>query len=334
MMRLLVTGGSGFIGSHLLERLSARGAQLANLDVRPPPHVVGNVPWYHCDIKDASEVHRVFGEFRPTHVVHLAANTDLAGETLVDYQDNVAGTRIVIEAAKAAGSVERLITTSTQYVVTPGRRPASPTDFAAYSAYGMSKVETERLTRETAAPMVWTIIRPTNIWGPRHPFLPDRVWYYMARGLYVHPGRRPIARAYASVEAVTYQIDAMLRAPAPTVDGRVYYVGEKPVEFLFWANAFAVRLTGKPVRVIPRPMWRTLALIGDVVPKFPMNSARFERLTVDDDPPIEPTYEAFGVPPVDFDAAVAATVDWLWTYWRDKGYRISAPNQARPMPVR
>lgn len=325
MARVLITGGSGFIGSHLLTRLMASDHELYNLDLQAPPAVVRDVPWQPGNILDRDGLDRVFREFRPTHVVHLAARTDLDGRTLADYAANTTGTRNVIEAALAAGSVERLITTSTQYVVRPGRRPTSPTDFDTYGAYGESKVETEKLTRALAGPLTWTIIRPTNIWGPRHPFLPPRVWYYIARGLYVHPGREPIRRSYARVDAVTWQIGAILDAPTATVNEQVFYVGETTVEFLEWANAFSYALRGAPVRVVPRPVWRALAAIGDVVPRFPMNSARFARMTTNDDPVIEPTYAAFGPPPGTFEAAVETTVEWLFEHWKSQGKTLTRP---------
>jgi nucleoside-diphosphate-sugar epimerase len=320
MARILVTGGSGFIGSHLLPELVGGGHDVLNIDMQPPH--ADTAPWQRADIKDRAALDAAFSAFRPSHVVHLAARTDLDGRTREDYVDNTVGTETVIAAAHACGTVERFVATSTQYVVKPGVRPASLTEFDAYSAYGISKVETEKITRAQAAPMVWTIIRPTNIWGPRHPFLPGRVWYYIARGLYVHPGRQPIRRAYAYVGSVVYQIEAILKAPPATVEGRVFYVGETPVDFLDWANAFSTKLRGGPVRVVPRAIWRALATVGDVVPKFPMNTPRFYRMTVSDDPPIEPTYEAFGPPPVDFPKAVDTTVAWLHDYWAERGMRV------------
>src|SRR5690606_40216757 len=52
-----------------------------------------------------------------------------------------------------------------------------------------------------------SIIRPTNIWGPRHPFFPHELWRYLERGYYVHPGLRPTPKYYGYVTNAVAQID-------------------------------------------------------------------------------------------------------------------------------
>jgi nucleoside-diphosphate-sugar epimerase len=313
--RVLVTGGSGFIGSHLLALLDANGVPCLNIDIAPVPIATSHARFTRIDIHDAAALETAFREFAPEVVIHLAARTDLSGTELAEYSANTDGTRAVVTAVNATPSVRRFIGTSTQYVVAPGKVPAHDEDFAAYSPYGESKVLTEQIIRSDMSTTDWVIIRPTNIWGPRHPFLPERIWRYIKRGLYIHPGRAPIYRAYAYVDSVTTQILQLAMADRAAVAGQVFYVGEEPVEFLGWANAFAQRLTGRDVRVVPRRIWRGLAMVGDVMPRFPMNSARFERMTTDDRPQIAKTLALCGPPPTPFDEAVDRTVAWLETHW-------------------
>ena len=103
-------------------------------------------------------------------------------------------------------SVERVIITSSQFVCAPGRLPENDTDYFPETVYGQSKVVTEKLTREANLPCCWTIIRPTNIWGPWHMRYRREFWRVVERGLYVHPGREPVIRCYGYVKNVAHQI--------------------------------------------------------------------------------------------------------------------------------
>jgi GlcNAc-P-P-Und epimerase len=314
MARILITGGSGFIGTHLVELL-ASSHEVLNLD-RAPPKLAGQRPfWRQGDIKEAGFVAAAFAAFGPSHVVHLAARTDLDGTSMEDYADNVLGTRRVLEAVKASPGVERVVVTSTQYVVRPGRLPPDPSYFEPYSVYGESKVETEKLTRAADLPVCWTIVRPTIVWGPWHPTMPAGLWRYIARRWYLHPGREPILRAYAYVGNVVDQVARILTAKRDVVDGQVIYVGERPIDSLEWVNAFSRRLTGRTVRVVPRVLWRRLAQFGDmgrgIGLRFPMTTDRYRRMITHDAVPIEATFERLGAPAYDFEEAVDRTAEWL-----------------------
>ncbi|HWE25062.1 MAG TPA: SDR family NAD(P)-dependent oxidoreductase [Myxococcales bacterium] len=114
-MRVLVTGGAGFIGSHLCARLLERGDEVAVIDNFDPfyperlkrravePLLARGLRLFVTDIRDAHAVERAFRDARPERVVHLAA---LAGvrpslERPAEYMDvNVRGTAVLLEAAR------------------------------------------------------------------------------------------------------------------------------------------------------------------------------------------------------------------------------------------
>jgi nucleoside-diphosphate-sugar epimerase len=167
-MRVLVTGGAGFIGSHLVDLLVSEGHEVtvlalpgenrANVEARPVTFVEG-------DVRDRAAVRSACAGAEV--VFHLAARTDLAGRSLAEYDVNVAGTEAVL-AACVAERVRRLVFFSSMLAVALTKR-ADPVDetFTGEpdSLYGRSKRAAEELVRASGVPHA--ILRPTLVYGPR-----------------------------------------------------------------------------------------------------------------------------------------------------------------------
>ncbi|MGB7116268.1 MAG: NAD(P)-dependent oxidoreductase, partial [Anaerolineales bacterium] len=175
---------------------------------------------------DLDNLQDEFHKYKPTHVIHLAARASMEGESLDDFRENTDGSANVIKVVKATTSVNRIVVTSTQHVRKPGSgMPLNDEDFDPLMLYGQSKVITEQLTRNAGLDCNWTIIRPTNVWGPWHPHLGHGLWSLMKKGLYFHPSEKPVIRSYGYVRNVVWQIEKILGAPPVLVDQKVYYVG-------------------------------------------------------------------------------------------------------------
>ena len=117
MSRVLVTGGAGFIGSHVVDALRAAGHEAVIFDRRPSPHhPARQVPWVRGDILDAAALRRAAAGCDA--IWHLAAAADV-NEVLADparaEELNARGTLNVLEAARAAG-VPRVLYASTIWV--------------------------------------------------------------------------------------------------------------------------------------------------------------------------------------------------------------------------
>lgn len=316
MKKILVTGGSGFIGANLMEDLLARGERdLINLDSAVPKVAAQEPFWVACDLLDADRVLELFQQFQPTQVVHLAGRTDMFGKTLDDYAANHVGTQNIIRALQHTPSVERVVFTSSQFVVSPGPLPQSDLEFRPHTIYGESKVKSEEAVRAADLACVWTIIRPTNIWGKWHPRYPTEFWRVLKQGRYIHPGGKKVRRCYGYVGTVVEQIQAILVAKPEAVDRAVFYVGDAPIDLFDWTNTFSLELTGKPVRVVPRFALRALAFVGDAVVacggKFPIFSSRYRSMTEDYVTPMEKTFSCLGKPTNSLQQGVNTTVNWL-----------------------
>jgi nucleoside-diphosphate-sugar epimerase len=322
-MRILVTGGSGFIGTNLMDSLIVHETHtVINIDNNKPKVPSHKVVWKQCNILDKKEVDDIFSSFKPELVIHLAARTDTDPDTkLDDYKINTSGSENIINAIKASGSVKRVIFTSTQFVNQYHGIPKHDEDYAPHTVYGESKVIMEKMIRGADLKCEWVIIRPTNIWGPWHIRYPYEFWKVLSKGLYFHPGRAPVIRSYGYVGNVVSQIMGLIDAPREKINGKVFYVGDKPIDIYYWVNGFSVKQIGKNVIVIPRMLVKTLAIAGDILAlvklKFPITSSRYKSMTNSNTAPMEKTFEVLGEPPYSLEQGIDETVAWMKQYFPD-----------------
>ncbi len=333
--RYLVTGGSGFIGTNLIEWLLRQQATVLNLDWNPPLNPAHAAIWQEADLLDAAVIADRILAFAPTHVIHLAARTDTEDTELGAYRQNHEGTRNLLGALARCPSVQRLIVTSTQFVCEAGYQPAHDLDFKPFTVYGESKRLTELATREAGLAFTWTIIRPTTIWGPWSLRYRDVMFKVMRKGLYFHPGRERVVRSYGYVGNVVWQILRILDSPREAMHQRVLYVGDQPFDLKVWVEEVSRQLIGKRVRYIPSWAVRGLALVGDVLKAirlpFPITTGRYRSMTSDYITPMDRTVEALGEAPFSLADGVKATVAWYddrsdrWKAGPRKDPRIPVP---------
>ena len=319
-MRVLITGGSGFIGTHFVNLLLDKNIDILNVDIQQPKIPSHEVFWKRCDIKEFDPLLEIFTEFAPTHVLHLAAKANLNGTTISDFPDNTIGSRNVVNCVKQLTSIKRFILTSTQYVVQPGVYPESDEYYQPYTAYGESKAESERILRKADLKCAWTIIRPTNIWGPWHTAFPNELWKYLGKRYYVHPGFKPIKKHYGYVGNVVDQIYKMLfTVSTDKVDHKVFYATDPPIDNADWMDLFSIALSGKPIRRIPKLLWKTMGAIGSLIKSmggsFPIDSDRYFRLTVQETIPYERTLAVTGDSLYSLEDGVRESIQWVEDYY-------------------
>jgi len=315
-MKILVTGGSGFIGTNLTSRLHTSGIEFVNLDVVKPKVNELEPFWVPCNLLDPKAVEAEFQLAQPTVVVHLAAETDTdPSKALEDYVVNTEGTANVLNSIRSCGSVERFVLTSTQFVNQSKIGPKHDEDFAPHTIYGESKIINEQQLRSAKLNCSWTIIRPTNIWGPWHLRYPFEFWKVLAEGKYFHPGHKRVRRSYGYVGNVVDQIMKIVELPEAVVNGKVFYVGDQPIDLYDWVNGFSLKQRGKSVIVVPRSFVFGLALIGDILRlvqlKFPITTSRFRSMTTDNPVDLTKTIEALGEPKYTLQQGIDETISWM-----------------------
>ncbi|WP_285009878.1 NAD-dependent epimerase/dehydratase family protein [Pedobacter faecalis] len=331
-MKILITGGSGFIGTNFIELLESKGLKdILNIDKARPLNSEQDKYWAECNIMSRDELLKVFQQYEPTHVVHLAAKTDTASENLEDYFENTNGTANVLYAIERTQSVKHTVITSTQYVYKSNSKPLpdNDEDFKPHTAYGISKKITEELTRKSQMKCRWTIIRPTNVWGPWNMRYPNELLKVIDRGLYFHPGKVNPVKSYAYVKNVAHQIMGILTAPEDITHRQVYYVGDYPMSSLSWLNSFSRELKGGEVKSFPLSFLRLLSYAGDILKKmgipFPLHSLRFKNMIDGYLTPMDKTISSFGLSHPDQQKNVHETITWARTanspmlnYWKNK----------------
>ncbi len=180
-MDCLVTGGAGFIGSHIVDALVARGDRVAvvdNLSTGRRSNLAGalerGASLHEVDVRDADAVRSVFAGVGPDVVFHLAAQADVrvsVADPARDAQANVLGTISVLEAARECGA-RRVVNTSTggglygdgSVFPTPEEgpiRPLAPYGQSKYTAEGYCELYTRLHGLSTVS------LRYGNVYGPR-----------------------------------------------------------------------------------------------------------------------------------------------------------------------
>jgi UDP-glucose 4-epimerase len=175
-MRVLVTGGAGFIGSHLADALLARGDEVAIVDdmsTGRPGRVPGQAVTHKVSVTDADVLTALVDDYRPQLICHLAAQIDVrvsVARPALDAQANVIGTVNVLEAARAAGA--RVLFCSTGAVIygrdapIPSREDVLPLP---ESPYGVAKHCGEQYVElyNRLHGTTHGVLRFANIYGPR-----------------------------------------------------------------------------------------------------------------------------------------------------------------------
>lgn len=173
-MKVLITGGSGFVGSHLTDRLLARNDQVLVIDNYSTgrrdnlkPHQ--NLEVFEESIANTETMNRIFNQFKPDVVVHAAASYKDPDNWVEDCQTNVLGTINVIAAAKESGC-QRLVyfQTALCYGLNPKEQPVTLGHHfdARGSSYAISKTAAEHYIELSGLNFV--SFRLANAYGPRN----------------------------------------------------------------------------------------------------------------------------------------------------------------------
>ncbi len=246
---ILVTGGTGFIGTHLLEKLAAKGAAVRALvrRTRAPRSLPAGVESVYGDLASGEGIREALRGVDA--VIHLAGVTKaLKAEDY--YTGNVEATRQL--ALGLAGTGVRFVHVSSLAAIGPAQDGIALTEDAAphpLTHYGKSKLEAERVVRELAPGAV--IVRPPVVYGPRDTDV-FQLLKSISRGIVVEiaGGERWFSAIY-----VEDLVDGLLAAVAsPCAGGRSYFLAHaQPASWGVLAAA-AARIMGCKPKTVRLPV--------------------------------------------------------------------------------
>ena len=262
---ILVTGGTGFVGSHVVDELLAVGHR-----VRCSVRKTSRTRWLEGKNVERVEVDLTDGDLTSA-VADVDAVAHCAGLTRGSKRElwsvNHEATRRLMVACLGSSSRPRFVFCSSQAAAGPSapERPREEDDAPApTSEYGRSKLAAERELLQQSDGLSVVVLRPVAVYGPRDE---DTLPFFKiaARGLMVVPGMRP--RFLQMVHARDVASAVRLALESPRASGRTYFVGHP--ERLTWsriAEAMGGALGRRPLQLrLPSAVFRALGTAAELL---------------------------------------------------------------------
>lgn len=316
-IRVLITGGSGFIGTNAMEFSLSRGAVVANIDIRQPRDSAHRKYWMDVDIRRRSDLMRAVKDFSPTHVWHLAAMTGMDIDNIDYFLANTEGVRNIVDSALHAPRIRRMLFTSSLLVCKNGYIPETDVDYCPPNLYGESKMIGEQLVRSGSLDVEWAIVRPTSIWGPWFEQAYETFFRMVDKGFYVHPSSTPIVKPLSYVGNTVFMMSRILFSESSEVSGQTYYLADYPENSIQdWANSIQRNLGARKIPNLPLPLMRAMATTGDILKRMgwknpPLTSFRLNNMLTGGHYPTEKIQCIAGPLPYSMPDGVRLTLQWM-----------------------
>jgi nucleoside-diphosphate-sugar epimerase len=248
-MRALVTGGTGFVGSHVLEALARHGHAVRAL-ARSPAKAAAlglrDVEWLAGDLDDEAALRRACD--RVQLIVHVAGA--IAARSELEYLAvNRDGTDRLVRAAGDTGA--RFVLVSSLAAAgpsAPGRPHRGDEPPAPVTAYGRSKLAAEEIVRR--GPLPWTVVRPPTVYGPR-----DRELLRIFRAARI--GIAPVFGTGSQELSLVFAADLaealVLAGTTAAAEGGVYYAAHPEAVTAADLVRRLARVMNRRVRLLPIP---------------------------------------------------------------------------------
>ena len=317
--QIIITGGSGFIGTSAVDAALSIGCSVMNIDIKPPNKKEHTLFWKEVDIRNRRDFEKAILSFAPTHILHLAAKTGMDIKHLSELSANIEGVQSLVDIGRKTPSLKKILFTSTLLVCRNGYIPANDTDFCPPNLYGESKMLGEKIVRDSERlPFAWSIVRPTSIWGPWVKHSNEVFFRMLDKGLYFHPGDEIIVKPISYVENAAHMMFKILFDESAKTSGATYYIADYPARSVRdWASALHRELGKKGnIKTSPLPLLRIVASVGDALKKLglfdpPLTSFRLKNMLTGGSYPIENTKAVAGHLPFSMEEGARRTVQWI-----------------------
>lgn len=317
--QIIITGGSGFIGTNAVDAALSTGCSVMNIDIKPPNKKEHTLFWKQVDIRNREDFEKAILSFAPTHILHLAAKTGMDIKDLSELSANIEGVKSLVDIGRKTPSLKKILFTSSLLVCRNGYIPTNDTDYCPPNLYGKSKMLGEKIVRESdRLPFAWSIVRPTSVWGPwvEHS---NKVFFRMIdKGFYFHPGDENIVKPISYVENAVHMMFKILFDESAKTNGATFYLVDYPARSVRdWANALQRELGKKgDIKTSPLLLLKIVASVGDILKKMgwsepPLTSFRLKNMLTGGSYPIDNTKAVVGPLPYSMEEGARRTVQWI-----------------------
>lgn len=341
-LRVLVTGGSGFLGAHVVQRLLHEGVTAVAIVSRKPKTLVideqlkNRLSYHAADVADEAQIQDVFTQFKPHAIIHTASphHTDNAA-TLK--RANVDGSKVLLECAKNCPETSAFIYTSSDSALAPTQQPLSEENAELYTEthynnpYGLSKALADRMTlAANSNELATAVIRIPAIYGENDTnFIPQLLSSVRRNEHKIQIGQNKKIFEFLYVKKGAESHVLALRAlldpvSAPSVAGEAFFISDGKPEPFFDFSRRCYAATGNPVApeditVIPLPVLQAAASAGEWAYRILTLGTKQPGLRRDSIDhldrgvcwSIEKAKQRLGYQPIaDQDEAIKRTMDW------------------------
>jgi nucleoside-diphosphate-sugar epimerase len=321
MEKILITGGSGFIGTNAVEHFLQRGYEVVNYDIRPPQNELHKHFWIEGNINDKEAYFEAVQKFAPAFVFHLAARTDLLETKNINgYKPNIDGVLNTIEIVNAVDSIKRVLFASSRMVCRIDYIPKDFEDYCPPNFYGESKMLGEKIVRSAKLNKEWVLFRPTSIWGPWFD-IPYIIFFRsIQRNLYFNPGKHNPQKSFGYVKNAVYQLEKIMKASSQDVHGKTIYLFDyPPLNLKQWAELIQRAMRTKKISTYPFWLLKIGAYTGDVLytlgwKRAPITSFRLNNLITNMVYDTTELEKICGPLPYDLETGAVETVRWMTTH--------------------
>lgn len=306
--RVLVTGGSGFVGANLVTELLSRGLEVRSFDRVPSPLPAHpNLQTVVGDITDTDDVARAIGTGADAvdTIFHTAAIIDLMGGASVteEYRQrsfavNVGGTENLVRAGQAAGT-KRFVYTASNSVVMGGQVISGGDETLPYTSrfndlYTETKVAAEKfvLGQNDVSGMLTCSIRPSGIWGRGDQTMFRKVFESVLAGhvkVLVGSKDAKLDNSYVRNLVHGFILAAEHLVPGGTAPGQAYFINDGEPINMFEFSRPVVQACGEPfptLRVPAKLVWFAMTVWQFLhfrfgLPKPLLEPLAIERISID-----------------------------------------------------
>lgn len=229
----IIFGGSGFIGSHLIDNLLAKGyKKITSVDIKKPKVKREDVEYILADVRDLSKLSLSLNNKNISTIYNFAAiHTTPGHESHEYYETNIQGANEITKFAES-NAINEIIFTSSISVYGPSEsRKTEASTPAPVSSYGFSKMMAEQIhhawhERNKKSKLI--VVRPAVVFGPGEGGNFTRLASLLDKGFFIYPGRKDTIKSCIYVDDLLYSIE---------------HARNKDTNFILFNGAYTTRYT-------------------------------------------------------------------------------------------